>query len=198
MIVTAILAAHFSLAAGLVCPVSGSPVIAGSKAIDVNGIRYRFCCNSCPEQFQKDPGAALKRARENKWLVGQGVFDPVSGKKLTPETAKGGTSDFDGVRFAFLNSGNKAAFDADPKVHGRVPDKSCSICPVMGHELSNTYMAPSYVDFENVRYFACCEQCVPRLRANPKKFADSSASRVGAPKAFEVPAAWQKLTGPGL
>lgn len=195
--ITALLAAHFSFAAGLVCPVSGSPVMEGSKAIDVNGIRYRFCCNSCPEAFQKDPDPVLKKARENKWLVGVSVFDPVSGKRLSPESAKGGSSDFEGIRFAFVSADNKAAFDTDPKTFGKIPEKACSICPVMGHELANTYMSPAYVDFENVRYFACCEMCVPKLRANPKKFADSSAGKVGAPKAFEVPAAWQKLTGPG-
>lgn len=196
--ITALLVAKFSIAVGLVCPISGEAIRAGSKALDVNGVRYRFCCDSCTGSFQKDPTAAIKKSKDNKWLAGVSVFDPVSGKRLSPENAKGGFSDFEGVRFAFTSAQNKATFDADPKLYGTIPAKGCSICPVMGHELSGSYMAPSFVDFEDVRYFACCEQCVPRLRSNPKQFAASSASKVGAPKAYEVPAAWQKMTGPGL
>jgi YHS domain-containing protein len=195
--ITSLLAATLSSIAGLVCPMSGETLSADSKAVDLNGVRYRFCCASCVAGFKKDPAGALKKASEKKWLVGVSVFDVVSGRKLTPQNAKGGFSDYEGTRFYFQNMMNKQAFDAGPQKFGAIPDKASTICPVMGVELTNTYSAPGFADFEGVRYFACCETCLPQLRANPGRFAASAAGKVGAPKAYDVPEAWLKLTGPG-
>ena len=194
----AILLAGVALHGGaLLCPVTGEPVAADSKMVDVNGIRFRFCCPSCIEGFKKDPMGLLKKAAEKGWTVGVGVFDPVSGRRLTPETARGGTSDFKGVRYGFLNGQNKTDFDSEPKKYGLVPDKWCSICPVMQLELAHTYGASGYVDVDGVRYFSCCEQCFPKLRSNPAAFVGNGALRIGEPKPFDVPSVWGKLSGPG-
>jgi YHS domain-containing protein len=176
---------------------TGEPIPDGAKAFDWNGLRFRTCCAGCGEGFKKDPGAALAKAREKGWTVATTVFDPVSGRKLTPQNAKGGYSDYGAVRFAFQTGAGKASFDADPKRYGTIPLKSSTLCPVMSLELSNTYLAPGYADFEGVRYFACCDTCFPKLRANPGAFVAAAEGTIGPPKVYEVPAVWQKMTGPG-
>jgi YHS domain-containing protein len=178
-----------------VCPVTGKPVARDAKMVDVNGIRFKFCSQDCVAKFKQDPLSIFKSARDKGWLVGVGVFDPVSGRKLTPQTARGGSSDYKSVRFAFLRSENKADFDSNPATYGAVPDKWLPYCPVMGIELVHTYGASGYADLDGVRYFACCDQCWPRLK---QYISNVDRSRIGPPKAFDVPAVWAKLSGPGF
>jgi YHS domain-containing protein len=166
--------------------------------VDVNGIRFRFCGDDCRAKFKEGPMQALRAASGKGWIVGVGVFDPVSGKKLTPQSARGGSSDYQGVRFAFTSSENKAAFDAEPKRFGSVPEKWCSICPIMNTELAHTYGATGYLDVAGVRYFSCCEQCYPRLRSGSQAFGNIDSTKIGPPRAFDVPAVWAKLSGPGF
>ncbi len=189
--------ALMALAAPLVCPMTGEPIPADAKAYDWNGLRFRTCCPGCAEAFKKDPAKALEAAAKKGWMVATSVFDPISGRKLTPQTAGGGSSDFGGVRFHFQNAGNKGTFDSDPKRFGAVPAKASSQCPVMALDLSAVYLAPGYADFDGVRYFACCDQCFPRLRANPGAYAKAGEKYVGNPKVYDVPGVWQKMTGPG-
>lgn len=139
----------------------------------------------------------LAAAAKQGWTVGTAVFDAVAGRKLTPQTARGGTSDFSGVRYAFLSGANKATFDADPKRYGTVPAKWASVCPVMDLPLGHTYGASGYVDVDGVRIFACCEQCFPKLRSEPARWLAACEGKIGAPKSFDVPAIWNKLSGPG-
>lgn len=178
---------------GLLCPITGSPVAPDSKMVDANGIRFRFCSPECSTKFKLDPIGNLRAASAKGWTVGVGVFDPVTGRKLTPQSARGGSSDFGGVRFAFQSAANKAMFDSDPKRYGVVPERWSPTCPVMGLELAHTYGAPGYIDRDGVRYFACCDQCMPKLRST-----DLSHAKTGPPKAFDVPAVWAKLSGPGF
>lgn len=179
------------------CPIDGKPAAADSKLVDANGIRFRFCSEDCRAAFKLAPMEKLASAAKQGWTVGTAVFDPVAGRKLTPQTARGGTSDFGGVRFTFLNGANRSTFDADPKRFGEVPAQWAAICPVMDVELAHTYGASGYVDVRGVRIFACCEQCFPRLRAEPERWRAACEGKIGSPKAFDVPAVWNKLSGPG-
>ena len=51
-----------------ICPVTGYEIPNTETAIghqDLDGVRYYFCCSSCPESFEKDPEMHLeKRAEE--------------------------------------------------------------------------------------------------------------------------------------
>ena len=179
----------------IVCAVSGDPIDADSKHFDVNGVRFGVCKPECEAEFRKEPLAWPAKGVKEGRIVGVGVFDPVSGKRLTPQTARGGTSDFAGVRFAFSSAANKAVFDADPKRYGTVPEKSAENCPIMGVKLGPLFLAPAFRDIGGVRYFACCEQCMPKLLS--EKFA-ANGSDAKPPKIDAVPKPWLKLSGPGL
>lgn len=191
------LIAGIAFGSAAACPITGQSAAADSKMVDANGIRFKFCGPNCAAEFKKDPMAALAAAAKKGWVVGTAVFDPISGRKLTPQTARGGSSDFAGVRYTFTSGANKSAFDADPKKCGTVPLKWAAVCPVMDLELAHTYGASGYVDVEGVRIFACCEQCFPKLRAQPARWLEAAKLDIGPPKAFDVPAIWAKLSGPG-
>lgn len=179
----------------IVCAVSGDPIDTESKHFDVNGIRFAVCRPDCEAEFRKAPFSWLvKSAREGR-IVGIGVFDPISGKRLTPQTARGGTSDFGGVRFAFSTPANKAVFDAEPKRYGTIPEKSSETCPIMGVKLGPLFLAPAFRDIDGVRYFACCEQCMPKLLSERYTPANRDAK---PPKIDAVPKPWLKLSGPGM
>lgn len=194
---TPLIAAFCLLAAPLVCPVSGEPIPADAKAYDWNGLRVRFCCGSCIDAFMRAPATTLETAGKRGWTVATAIFDPVTGRRLSPQNAKGGASTYGGVLFTFQTPGGKAAFDGDAKRYGAIPAKSVNDCPVMHLEISKTFLAPGYVDFEGVRYFACCDQCFPKLRSDPGAYAKAYAEKAGPPKLYEVPPVWQKMTGPG-
>jgi YHS domain-containing protein len=171
--------------APLVCPMMGSEIHADSPAVDYNGVRYQFCCAGCDSKFMANPTEALKAEMLKDKMVGVGLFDPVSGKRITEKKAKG-SSDFAGVRFYFESEANKATFDAEPKKYGTAPKNEVMVCPVMGKKV--TYAtADSYVDYNGVRYYACCGGCSPMLKQDASKFASGVAKSVQAPKAVKAP-----------
>src|SRR5688572_22186323 len=105
------------------CPISGSASPTTGKAIDYSGIRYTMCCGGCDAPFKKDPAKSLKSEALKGKLVGVSLFDPVSGARIIEKAAKGGFSDFDGVRFYFANADEKKAFDAEPKKFAKPVEK---------------------------------------------------------------------------
>lgn len=199
LIVTAIAAAVTSYGIADVkpisCPIMGSAAAKTGSAIDYAGVRYRFCCGGCDATFAKDPAAALKNPKLKDLVTGVSLFDPVAQQAVSAATAKGGSSDYGGVRFYFLNRDNKAAFDADPKRYGTIPPKEAMFCPVMKTPLANYYGTAGYVDYEGVRYYVCCGGCFGALKANAAAFVANAKNYVKVPKALNVSAELAKVTG---
>lgn len=183
------------LADGPVCPVAGSPISIDSPAVDYRGVRYQTCCMNCMGAFQKDPAACVSAEKNQKKVVGVSLFDPISGLAITAKKAKGGFSDFAGTRFYFANPGGKTTFDADPKKYGTIPAKESMFCPVLKVDLKNYYGAHGFVDFEGVRYYACCANCFGQMKAGMAKFAPNAAAKVADAKPLSVPAAIVKIQG---
>jgi YHS domain-containing protein len=169
------------------CPVMGSPVAKVSEAIDYNGARFEFCCPGCADPFAKTPAKFLTAESTKGKTVGVFLFDPVSGARLAPKDAKGGSSDFGGIRFHFATADNKKTFDAAPKRYGTMPQKEALYCPVMGHALSGGYdKTGGYADHDGVRYYVCCPNCLPKLRSAPGDHAGKASGAVKVPGALAV------------
>jgi YHS domain-containing protein len=163
-------------AAAVVCPMTGGASPSTGKAVDYNGVRFTMCCGGCDAPFKKDPAKALKSDALKGKLVGVALFDPVSGARITEKSAKGGFSDFDGVRFYFANADEKKAFDAEPKKFAKAPEKEALYCAVMGHELKDYSTAGGYVDVESVRYYTCCADCTAALKKDPSLVAKAKSA----------------------
>ncbi len=172
--------------AAVVCPMTGGASPETGKAVDYNGVRYTMCCGGCDGPFKKDPQKSLKNEALKGKLVGISLFDPVSGARITEKAAKGVSSDFNGIRYYFASTDDKAKFDAEPKAFTKAPEKEALYCAVMGHELKDYATAGGYVDLANVRYYTCCAGCNTALKKNPA-LADKAKSAVKPVAAMDAP-----------
>ena len=190
MIVTPLIAAIALFAPqgpSLVCPTTGEAVAKAASSIDYAGVRYGTCCAGCDGPFKKDPAKALKSPALKGKTAGVSLFDPVTGLRLDAKAARGGSSDFGGVRYLFASAENKKAFDAEPKKYGTSPAKEALFCPVMKHEVASYAASGGYVDHEGVRYYVCCGGCMDGLKADPAKFVANASAAVKAPVAKNAP-----------
>ena len=173
-------------AAAVVCPMTAEASPATGKAIDYNGVRYTMCCGGCDGAFKKDPAAALKNEKLKGKLVGVSLFDPVSGARIEEKNAKGGSADFNGVRYYFANADEKKEFDAEPKKFATAPKKDALFCAVMGHEVKDYASAGGYVNVGDTRYYVCCGDCLEAMKKDPAGMA-AKAKNVKAPGALDAP-----------
>ncbi len=163
------------------CPITLEQIIKGSKLTTWNGARFQYCCPGCDQQFEKDPWAAIEKAAKSAKTVGDFLFDPVSKTPIDRIKAKGGTSDFHGIRFHFQSAQNKATFDKDPKQFGSLPAKEALYCPV-GKEVVKSYEKSSgYGDYQGVRYYFCCGGCETDFERDPQKYAPFANKYVQSP-----------------
>ncbi|HVL39405.1 MAG TPA: YHS domain-containing protein [Fimbriimonadaceae bacterium] len=171
---------------GLACPVMGSPANDKSGAVDYAGVRYTFCCAGCDQTFAKEPAKYLKSEKVKAKTLGVSLFDPVNGRRVDAKTAKGGSADFNGVRYHFISQENRVAFEGEPKKYTQVPAKESLTCPVMGSTVASYAVAPAYADHEGVRYYLCCDGCIAPFEKDPAQFAKNASGKATAPKAQKV------------
>jgi YHS domain-containing protein len=189
MFITSIIATAAIGAAGLQspttlsCPITLQPVVKGSKITDWNGVRFTYCCPGCDSQFEKDPRAALEKAAKAGKAVGLFLFDPISKKPIDSAKAKGGFSDYKGVRYFFDSGDEKTAFDKEPSKFGALPTKEALFCPVSKERVETYAKASGYGDFEGVRYYYCCAGCETPFEKEPAKYAPAAKDYVRLPKA---------------
>lgn len=175
--------------APLTCAIAPEPVVASAGTYDFAGSRYGFCCPGCPGSFQKDPNAAIAEAIKSGRTIGESLYDPVSGVLFTKTVKKVASVDFKSTRFHFSSEANKAKFEADPMKYGIAPKKEALYCAVMKHAVKSYDVAGAYADFEGVRYYFCCPNCLAQFNANPTEYAKNAAQFVMAPKATKTPKA---------
>jgi YHS domain-containing protein len=171
------------------CAVMGSPTNANSKAVDYAGARFPFCCGGCPQAFMKEPTKYLKMAAgdDYKGVIGTFMFDPIDGTKLDLEKVKA-SIDFKGLRYAFSNEDDMKAFKSDPAKYVKIPEKESLVCPVSGEKIANYASAGGFMDYEGVRYYTCCGDCLPALRKDPAGVLAKGKAVVTAPTAAPAPA----------
>ena len=168
------LMSHGLQATPLSCPTMGGPIKVGQPVTDFDA------------EFAKDPSGAIKKSAKAGKTVGLSLFDPVSMKRIDSEKAKGGFSDYKGIRFYFDTEDEKATFDKEPKKFGALPKKEALFCPVMGNPVKSYAKASGYADYEGVRYYFCCAGCDVKFAAEPAKFAEVAKDHVQAPATMKV------------
>ena len=180
------LMSHGLQATPLSCPTMGGPIKVGQPVTDFDGARFSYCCDGCDAEFAKDPSGAIKKSAKAGKTVGLSLFDPVSMKRIDSEKAKGGFSDYKGIRFYFDTEDEKATFDKEPKKFGALPKKEALFCPVMGNPVKSYAKASGYADYEGFRYYFCCAGCDVKFAAEPAKFAEVAKDHVQAPATMKV------------
>lgn len=169
--ITTLVALALMPAADLDCAVMGSPVKETTKvALDYAGVRYPFCCGGCDSSFAGNP-AKFSVAAKGK-TIGFFLFDAVSGARLnfSDEVKEFGPIDFKGTRYYFASQANADAFKADSKKYATVPTKEVLRCPKSKEDIENPADAAGYVDVAGVRYYICCEHCLPDVHSKPNEF----------------------------
>ena len=181
LIFSSAMLSHGQQATPISCPMMGGPVAKGQPVTEYNGARFTYCCDGCDAEFVKDPSAAIKKMAKAGKTVGVSLFDPVSLKRVDSEKAKGGFSDYKGIRFYFESEDDKTAFDKEPKKFGAMPKKEALYCPVMGSPVKSYAKASGYADYDGVRYYFCCAGCDTKFAAEPAKFDESAKDKVQVP-----------------
>jgi len=154
--------------------------------MDYHGVRYPFCCGSCPSAFQKEPDKIISSDKNKGKTIGVSLFDPVSGARITVAKAKF-SSDKDGVRYLFATEDEQKTFDAEPAKYTAVPAKESLYCPVQKSKISGYAAAGSYRDYNGVRYYFCCNACPYDFEKKPAIYAKDAAEFVAEPKAMTAP-----------
>lgn len=99
--------------------------------------------------------------------------------------------DYNGLRIFFCCDGCKEKFLADAdayiekmKASGEEPMrlKPQSVCPVSGEELKSK---DSYLDYEGVRVYFCCDNCIAAFEKDPEKYLKVLSDRGEAPEKLE-------------
>ncbi len=168
----------------LSCPITLQPAVKGMSVTDYNGVRFTYCCPGCDKQFEKDPQASIDKSAKAGKTVGVFLFDPISRTPIQADKAKGGFSDFKGIRFYFNAPEEKSTFDKEPLRYGALPKKEALYCPVSKEKVESYAKASGYDDYNGVRYYYCCAGCEKPFTAEPAKYAPNAQEFVKNPQAF--------------
>jgi len=144
----------------------GGGTTAKSPAVEYNGAKFTFCCGGCDSSFSKSPGKYIAAAAGTKNVIGEFLFDPVSGARLDLAKTKI-KSDYKGVRYPFASAANLKVFTANPAKYATWPKNVSLICPVAGDRVDAYSFSAGYVDFKDTRYFVCCKGCLAPLQKDP-------------------------------
>lgn len=167
------------------CPVAKHEAPNDGPKMDYAGIRYSLCCADCVPAFAKDP-AKFAMTKEKDQVIGVALFDMTSGKRIELKNAKA-TTTVQGVVFPFESAANKDAFVKVASAKDfALPKKEAVYCAVMNHPLASVEKSGGFVDHEGVRYYVCCAACLPKMKAEPGKFAGNAKSAVTEARASEV------------
>lgn len=143
----------------LVCPVMGTPVNEKLGSYDYAGMRIGICCAGCDAKVKANPAQTLADAAKKGWTSAQTLFDPISGERALKVKA---TTDYKGVRYAFVSAENKAKFDKDPAKFSKAPKKDLLTCVVANEDINGYANASNFIDAGDVRYYICCQGCLPK------------------------------------
>jgi len=159
----------------------GSAVNSKVAPVDYNGIRFGFCCPGCDGKFEADPKAAMANADKKGWTIGESLFDVTTGLRVGV-AAKGGSTDYKGVRYYFQTADGLKAFKATPAKFAAMPTKDSLTCPVSKEKIGGYASAASFMDIDGARYYICCGGCVDSMKSKGAELVKSIANTVGVPK----------------
>lgn len=162
----------------IVCPVLGDKVAVSGPSVEFGGAKYWFCCDECAPMFKEGPSKFVKANAEKGRTAGVFLFDPVSHERIEAKDAKGGETDYKGVRYLFISPENKAAFQKDPAKFATVPKQEALFCPVGKEAVASPSRASGYSDYKGVRYYMCCAGCEKTFSKTPESFAPQVKAHV--------------------
>ncbi len=165
------------------CPISGEQLGSMGEPVILlyEGREVRFCCDGCPEQFDKDKAAAFARLDE-RIIKDQAPLYPlktsvVSGKDL-PETPYDFVYGNRLVRLA--DEVERATFAHHAKEYLGNLDKAViaaqdvhyplTTCPVSGDEYGGDMGKPVDLVVAGRLIRLCCKGCKPDVEKDPAKF----------------------------
>lgn len=169
----------------IVCAVMHSAANDSVAKVDFAGARFSFCCGGCDSQFKSSPTKFLAKDALKGDTIGEFLFDPATGLPITPKKAKA-WADHGGIRYYFANAAGKTAFAAQAEAFAKVTKESL-VCPISGETIKGYASAAGFADFDGVRYYTCCGDCLTALRKDTKGTLAKSKAVVTAPKAMAAP-----------
>jgi YHS domain-containing protein len=140
------------------------------------GKRVYFCCESCVNEFKKDPDKYIKHMEEQGIDLEKATKPqttcPFSGKPINKKFA----SEYKGRKVYFCGPGCQKEFEKNPGMHmkkmmdqGIEPEKIVKpqeTCPVMGGKISKDF----FVDYNGKRVYFCCAACTEKFNKEPEKY----------------------------
>ncbi len=150
-------------------------------AMEYVGAKYSFCCNACPTAFQKEP---TKFAHSDTATVAEFLFDPVTGEYVDRAKSKL-TMDYKGIRYSFNSDEDLTTFTKDPAKFTKVPSKEILQCPMSNEKLTSYSQAYGYMDYNDTRYYICCNHCFPKAKADPEAAAKNEKGSATTPMAMK-------------
>ncbi|HRF59243.1 MAG TPA: hypothetical protein PLH94_04935 [Fimbriimonadaceae bacterium] len=182
---TTLVAAIVMGPSGMMCPVMGEHEAKSTGAMaDYAGIRFGFCCASCPPLFEKEPGKYLKAAEKSAKPMGLFLFDPISMRRIEAKNAKA-FSTYKGIQYGFENETSKRLFDKEPAKFTKMPAQEVLMCPVSGETIS-VDKAFAFADYKDMRVYFCCADCIKPWSDNPGQFAEKVRDKATKPKVAKV------------
>lgn len=167
----------FSGPAPLYCPatlekITGKPAL----VVEYAGTLFGTCCAGCGNPLLKDPAPLIANAIKEKKTVGTFEYDAVTGAKI--DTTKAPVySDYRSIRYFFSSTDEKKTFDKTPGAYVSAVKSEAYFCPV-GKQATTSKDAGAFADYNGVRYFLCCGDCLKQFKADPSKFIANAASAV--------------------
>lgn len=151
------------------CPVMGHPASDSQPKVLYKGTVFGFCCGGCVDTFAKEPEKYLKAHAGDSKAIGYALYDVVAGV-IIPKDAKTHDVVHGGVLYRFLSAENEKKFETEPKKFVAPAQEANSICPV-SEETLKPGKAGAFRDYNGVRYYLCCADCIGAFDKNPAEFA---------------------------
>jgi len=170
------------------CAVMGSPTKASSAVVEYAGSRFPICCSGCSDPLMKDPAKYLKASTEAGNTVASFMFCPISGQKLDWKKVTESV-DYKGVRYGFCCADCKGVFTKDSAKYAKTPEKESLVCAMSGEKIASYSEAGGFVDYEGVRYYTCCPDCLVGLKKDPAGTIAKGKAKASVPKAMLAPKA---------
>lgn len=159
----------------LTCPIMGNAVPESAPTVEYRGLEVAFCCAGCDESFLKDPEKHLAAMPEGK-VAAVSLFDVVTTQRIDSAKAEHWET-YNGIAYPFQSGESHEQFKTMPEVYASAPKRESLVCPVMKSEIASHSKAVAYAEYEEVRYYFCCNGCPETFAADPGKYVKNAVVR---------------------
>lgn len=167
------------------CPLMNNRPTNGRMAAEYAGFRIFVCCDQCLGRIGRSAKQVVANAQKRGALIGDFMFDPVTGLRAEPKQAK---TKIPHAGFIYYNTQNDRQdyIGETEKNLARIPEKECLACPVEGTEFKWTAKSGAFADHEGIRYYLCGKTCRDAFIKNPQTTKVQSKITVVVAKPYPV------------